>query len=83
MSHIQHIQAIKALIKVMFQNRRSSLYILFFPADQLTEGPSVDSNVLNSDGSTKALDPKKSTIGQRRAPQAKKVCVNSLIFFFE
>ncbi|CAF4684815.1 unnamed protein product [Rotaria sp. Silwood1] len=40
--------------------------------EQQTEGPSVDPNALNSDGSTKVHDPKKSTIGQRRAPQPKK-----------
>ncbi|CAF4844510.1 unnamed protein product, partial [Rotaria socialis] len=40
--------------------------------EQQTEGPSVDQNALNNDGSTKTLDPKKSTIGQRRAPQSKK-----------
>ncbi|CAF2514030.1 unnamed protein product [Rotaria sp. Silwood2] len=40
--------------------------------EQQTEGPSVDPSVLNSDGSVKTLDPKKTTIGQRRAPAAKK-----------
>ncbi|CAF1683026.1 unnamed protein product [Rotaria magnacalcarata] len=40
--------------------------------EQQTEGPSVDQNALSNDGSTKTLDPKKSTIGQRRAPQSKK-----------
>lgn len=35
------------------------------------QGPSVDPNALN-DPSNKSLDPKKSTIGQRRAPQPKK-----------
>ncbi|UJR23693.1 hypothetical protein I4U23_026675 [Adineta vaga] len=40
--------------------------------EQPSEGPSVDPNVLNSDASGKPLDPKKSTIGQRRAPQPKK-----------
>ena len=44
-------------------------------AEQQTEGPSIDPNALNNDGSTKAFDPKKSTIGQRRAPAAKKVCL--------
>jgi len=42
-------------------------------AEQQTEGPSVDANALNNDGSSKSLDPKKTTIGQRRAPAAKKV----------
>ena len=37
------------------------------------EGPSVDPNLLNSDASGKNLDPKKTTIGQRRAAPAKKV----------
>jgi len=41
-------------------------------AEHPTEGPSVDPSALNSDGSAKTLDPKKSTIGQRRAPAAKK-----------
>ncbi|CAF1680771.1 unnamed protein product, partial [Rotaria sordida] len=40
--------------------------------EQQTEGPSVDHNALNNDGSPKVHDPKKSTIGQRRAPQPKK-----------
>ncbi len=48
---------------------------LFFSAEQQTEGPSVDPSALNNDGATKTLDPKKSTIGQRRAPAAKKVCL--------
>ncbi|UJR25193.1 hypothetical protein I4U23_006548 [Adineta vaga] len=39
---------------------------------QPTEGPSVDPNAFNNDGSVKALDPKKSTIGQRRVPATKK-----------
>lgn len=33
--------------------------------------------MLNSDGSAKTLDPKKSSIGQRRAPQPKKVRIYS------
>ncbi|CAF1315884.1 unnamed protein product [Adineta steineri] len=41
-------------------------------SDQQTEGPSVDPNVFNSEGGAKTLDPKKSTIGQRRAPASKK-----------
>jgi ADP-ribosylation factor GTPase-activating protein 2/3 len=41
-------------------------------AEQQIEGPSVDPNALNNDSSNKILDPKKTTIGQRRAPQAKK-----------
>ncbi|CAF4512929.1 unnamed protein product [Rotaria sp. Silwood1] len=40
--------------------------------EQQTEGPSVDPSVLNNDGSVKTLDPKKTTIGQRRAPATKK-----------
>ncbi|CAF1295295.1 unnamed protein product [Adineta ricciae] len=40
--------------------------------NEQTEGPSVDPDALNNDGSAKSLDPKKSTIGQRRAPQPKK-----------
>jgi len=40
--------------------------------DQNAEGPTVDPNLLNNDETPKTLDPKKSTIGQRRAPQAKK-----------
>ncbi|CAF0794803.1 unnamed protein product [Rotaria sordida] len=40
--------------------------------EQQTEGPSVDPSILNNDGSVKTLDPKKTTIGQRRAPAAKK-----------
>jgi ADP-ribosylation factor GTPase-activating protein 2/3 len=40
--------------------------------EQQTEGPTVDSNMFNPDGSAKTLDPKKTTIGQRRAPVAKK-----------
>ncbi|CAF3653876.1 unnamed protein product [Adineta steineri] len=40
--------------------------------EQEGEGPSIDPNALNNDGSAKNLDPKKSTIGQRRAPQPKK-----------
>ena len=51
-------------------------------SDEQTEGPSVDPNALNNDGSAKSLDPKKSTIGQRRAPQSKKVRLK-LDFFFE
>jgi len=50
-----------------------SILCFFFSAEQQTEGPSVDPNALNNDGSAKALDPKKTTIGQRRAPAAKKV----------
>jgi hypothetical protein len=54
-------------------------YLSFsFSAEQQTEGPSIDLNALNNDGSAKSLDAKKSTIGQRRAPQAKKVD----LFFF-
>ncbi len=56
-------------------------YSLLFLAEQQTEGPSVDPNALNNDGSTKSLDPKKSTIGQRRVPQAKKVDFNYLFSF--
>jgi len=41
----------------------------------------VDPNALNNDGSAKSLDPKKSTIGQRRAPQAKKVDFDYLFSF--
>jgi hypothetical protein len=44
-------------------------------AEQQTEGPSVDASALNNDGSSKSLDPKKTTIGQRRAPQTKKVSI--------
>ncbi|CAF0933569.1 unnamed protein product [Adineta ricciae] len=40
--------------------------------EQQAEGPSVDPNAFNNDGSAKTLDPKKSTIGQRRAPATKK-----------
>ena len=42
--------------------------------DELGEGPSVDPNLLNNDAAAgKSLDPKKTTIGQRRAAPAKKV----------
>ena len=56
---------------------------IFCSADQQTEGPSVDPNVFNSDGSGKALDPKKTTIGQRRAPPAKKVPLHALSRTFD
>ncbi len=52
-----------------------SIIYIFFSAEQQTEGPSVDPSALNNDGSGKTLDPKKTTIGQRRAPAAKKVCL--------
>lgn len=59
-----------------------SISILHFSLDeQQTEGPSVDPDALNTDSSTKSLDPKKSTIGQRRAPQPKKVNINYLFIF--
>jgi hypothetical protein len=48
-------------------------------AEQQIEGPSVDPNALNNDSSNKILDPKKTTIGQRRAPQAKKVFLSHCI----
>ncbi len=70
------IQAIKVWIKVNYSNFNSSLrYFLFYSDEQQTEGPTVDSNMFNPDGSAKTLDPKKTTIGQRRAPVAKKVCL--------
>ena len=48
--------------------------MIFFSLDeQQTEGPSVDPNAFNNDGSAKALDPKKTSIGQRRGPAPKKV----------
>ncbi|CAF1167643.1 unnamed protein product [Adineta ricciae] len=40
--------------------------------EQQAEGPSVDPNAFNNDESAKVFDPKKSTIGQRRAPTTKK-----------
>jgi hypothetical protein len=75
MSHFHHIQAIKVLIKVKFFFNSIFICILdcVILVEQQTEGPSVDLNALDNDSSTKTLDPKKTTIGQRRAPQAKKV----------
>jgi len=78
MSHFHHIQAIKVLIKVkFFCFVLNSIFICILDCvilvEQQTEGPSVDLNALDNDSSTKTLDPKKTTIGQRRAPQAKKV----------
>ncbi|CAF4717589.1 unnamed protein product, partial [Rotaria socialis] len=40
--------------------------------EQQTEGPTVDLSALNNDGSMKPIDPKRTNIGQRRAPAAKK-----------
>ncbi|CAF3721092.1 unnamed protein product [Rotaria magnacalcarata] len=40
--------------------------------EQQTEGPTVDLSALNNDGSVKPIDPKRTNIGQRRAPAAKK-----------
>ncbi|CAF1480089.1 unnamed protein product, partial [Didymodactylos carnosus] len=40
--------------------------------NQAGEGPSIDPNVFNTDGSQKTLDPKRSTIGQRRPAPSKK-----------
>jgi len=63
------------LIKVNYLFSFSSISIVdfFYLAEQPTEGPSVDPNAFNSDAPAKILDPKKTTIGQRRAPAAKKV----------
>jgi hypothetical protein len=47
--------------------------LFLFVDDQEVEGPSVDSHVLNNDGTTRNLDPKKATIGQRRPLATKKV----------
>ncbi|CAF0984195.1 unnamed protein product [Didymodactylos carnosus] len=41
-------------------------------SDQFGEGPSIDPNVFSADGTQKTLDPKKSTIGQRRPAPSKK-----------
>jgi hypothetical protein len=76
--HYHHIQAIKVLIKVDIYLFIISILLPFSSAEQQTEGPSVDPNALTNDGSSKSLDPKKSTIGQRRAPQAKKVDIHYL-----
>ncbi len=73
MPHYHRILIIRILKKVRIFNIDSIFIYNLYLGDQQGEGPSVDVNALNSDGSSKALDPKKSTIGQRRAPQPKKV----------
>ena len=66
-----HLQIVNFLTKVKLLCNRSLMISLL--DEQPTEGPSVDPNALNNDASSKSLDPKKSSISQRRAPQAKKV----------